>query len=316
MQQGIKPLTLGPVRIDFTTFAWILFGYNVLVILWGAWVRITGSGAGCGDHWPDCNGTIIPRAESVETMIEFAHRVSSALSGVGAIGLVVWAFRGYPRAHPARFWAGLHLFFVILEGLVGALLVKKEWVAQDESLGRALFMPIHMANTLMLTGTVALAALRSQVKPALIQPLPWVRYSLIAAVVGVVLMGMTGAVAALGNTLNPVGSLQEGVERAFNPRYYLDQLKLMHPTLTVVTSVFLVIWARAMSNRLDVAEVRLAGSGLQFIILTQVIAGIFNYVLHAPGWLQLLHLLLACIMWLAVILLGYHGWVKREKVNP
>lgn len=316
MQQGIKPLTLGPVKLDFTTFAWLLFGYNVLVILWGAWVRITGSGAGCGDHWPDCNGTIIPRAEQVETLIEFTHRVTSMLSGFGAIGLVVWAFRGYPKGHPARSISAWHLGFVILEGLVGALLVNRRWVGQDESFGRALFMPIHMANTLMLTGTVALAALRSQVSPAVLRPALWIKVSVVLAVIGTILMGMTGAVAALGNTLNPVSSLQEGLDRALTPRYYLDQLKLLHPGLTAVTATLLVVWARVMGARFQSPALKNAASLLQITILLQVIAGIFNYALHAPGWLQVLHLLLACQLWLAVILLGYHGWVQREKETP
>ncbi|GGJ20624.1 COX15/CtaA family protein [Deinococcus roseus] len=316
MQHGIKTLTLGPVKLDFTTFAWLLFAYNVLVILWGAWVRITGSGAGCGDHWPDCNGTIFPRTHQVESLIEFTHRATSALSGFGAIGLVVWSRLAYPKKHPARTLAGWHLGFVILEGLVGALLVKKEWVGQDESFGRALFMPIHMANTLLLTGTAALTALRSQPRPAVLKPLLWVRISLWVAVVGTILMGMSGAVAALGNTLNPVDSLQEGLSRALTPRYYLDQLKLLHPSLTVITSVLLVAWARVMASRFQVNPVQNAAAMLQTAILLQVIAGIFNYLLHAPGWLQVLHLLLACLLWLAVILLGYHGWVQREKETP
>ena len=62
----------------FAKYAWGVLGYNILVILWGAYVRASGSGAGCGSHWPLCNGQVVPRAEQVGTLIEFAHRVSSA----------------------------------------------------------------------------------------------------------------------------------------------------------------------------------------------------------------------------------------------
>lgn len=176
-------------------------------------------------------------------------------------------------------------------------------------------MPLHMANTLLLTGSVALVALRSQPHPAPLRAAPWVKITVWLAVLGTILMAMSGAVAALGNTLNPVDNLQDGLNRALNPRFYLDQLKLLHPSLTVGMSVFLVIWARVMSIRGPFREIQQSAALLQGLILLQVIAGIFNYALHAPGWLQILHLLLACLMWLAVILLGYHGWVQREKVT-
>ncbi len=46
----------------FSRYAWGVLLWNVLVALWGAYVRATGSGAGCGSHWPTCNGEILPRA--------------------------------------------------------------------------------------------------------------------------------------------------------------------------------------------------------------------------------------------------------------
>ena len=45
---------------NFTRFAWLTLGFLILVILWGAFVRATGSGAGCGNHWPLCNGVVVP----------------------------------------------------------------------------------------------------------------------------------------------------------------------------------------------------------------------------------------------------------------
>ena len=57
-----------------TRFAWFTVFYNVLVILWGALVRASGSGAGCGNHWPLCNGQVIPVSPGWHTVIEFTHR--------------------------------------------------------------------------------------------------------------------------------------------------------------------------------------------------------------------------------------------------
>lgn len=141
MQQKAQILNLGAFKMDFGTFAWLVFAYNVLVILWGAWVRITGSGAGCGDHWPLCNGEVVPLSPSVHTVIELTHRVTSALCGVWAIGLLVWAYRAYPRKHPVRGLSWLHLGLVLFEGFLGAVLIKQEWVGQDDSFGRACSCP-------------------------------------------------------------------------------------------------------------------------------------------------------------------------------
>ena len=61
-------------------YAWLVLAYNVAVIGWGAYVRATGSGAGCGSHWPLCNGAVLPRAAEAATLIEFTHRVTSGIA--------------------------------------------------------------------------------------------------------------------------------------------------------------------------------------------------------------------------------------------
>jgi heme A synthase len=138
----------------FAKYAWGVLAYNILVILWGAYVRATGSGAGCGSHWPLCNGEVIPRAEQVETLIEFAHRLTSGLSLLLVVGLLVWAFRSYPKGHLVRLGAGLSMFFIITEALVGAGLVLFEWVAQDVSSGRVISMAVHLVNTFLLLASL------------------------------------------------------------------------------------------------------------------------------------------------------------------
>ena len=83
-------------------FAWAVLAYFIAVILWGALVRATGSGAGCGDHWPLCNGTVVQHSPRTDTLIEFTHRVTSGISFFSAVGLLVWTLIGTARGHLAR----------------------------------------------------------------------------------------------------------------------------------------------------------------------------------------------------------------------
>src|ERR1035437_1911752 len=121
----------------FAAYAWAVLGFNVLVVLWGAYVRATGSGAGCGNHWPMCNGEVIPRAPRIATIIEFTHRVTSGIALVAIAGLVFWAFRAYPARHRVRLGAVFSGVFILTEALIGAGLVLFEHVAKNASNARA-----------------------------------------------------------------------------------------------------------------------------------------------------------------------------------
>ncbi|HEY6101456.1 MAG TPA: COX15/CtaA family protein, partial [Anaeromyxobacter sp.] len=136
-------LSLGAM-IAFTRFARAVLVYNLLVVAWGAFVRATGSGAGCGKHWPTCNGELVPRSPRVETAVEFTHRATSGIALVLVVGLAVWAFRAFPRRHPARRAAVATVAFMIAEALVGAGLVLYGWVAKDPSAARGWVMAIHL----------------------------------------------------------------------------------------------------------------------------------------------------------------------------
>ena len=139
-------------------FAWLVLGWNVAVILWGAFVRATGSGAGCGAHWPLCNGEVVPRAPALETMIEFTHRATSGLALLLVFALCLWVFREKPKGHPARRAAGASVFFILTEAAVGAGLVLFRLVGQNDSVARALFMAGHLANTFVLLACLTLTA--------------------------------------------------------------------------------------------------------------------------------------------------------------
>ncbi len=183
-------------RISFPNFAWGVLGFNVLVVLWGAYVRASGSGAGCGAHWPLCNGVVIPQAAQMKTLVEFAHRISSGIALLLVVGLLVWAYRRYSKGSPVRLGAALAMAFMISESLVGAMLVLFSWVAMDQSVQRVYSISIHLVNTFLLLGSLALTAWwASGGALALLRGQPVRRLLVLGgALAGIVLIGVSGAV--------------------------------------------------------------------------------------------------------------------------
>src|ERR1022692_15360 len=198
-------------------FAWGVLVYFIAVILWGTLVRATGSGAGCGNHWPLCNGTVMQHSPRIETIIEFTHRFTSGLSFFSAVGLLVWTFAGTVRGHLARAAAVASVAFTLVEAILGALLVKLGLTAQSQSPLRAPYLALHLTNTLLLLAALTLTAhllgrrtgyTRDQVR--LVAP-----FGAISAVFVVLIVGVTGSLAALGDTLFPATSLSSALAADF-----------------------------------------------------------------------------------------------------
>lgn len=276
--------------------AWGVLGYTILVILWGAFVRASGSGAGCGDHWPLCNGEVVPTAPALSTMIEFGHRVTSALAGVAAIALVVVTRRGLEVGHPARKAAWVALFFMVTEGAIGAALVLFEYVAYNPSIGRAIWMAAHLTNTFFLLGALTLTAWWSEGYQAprvdVDARLGWVLATL-AVTLG---LGAGGAVTALGDTL----VLGGGLDPDSNPVVAtLLAARVFHPSMAFVALGVLAA-AVTMTRRYGHATTRL-GLALVGAFLVQMAMGALNVWLMAPIWLQILHLLGTDLIWIAMI---------------
>src|SRR5678815_2400191 len=106
------------VNVRFARATWGLVAFLLGVVLWGAFVRATGSGAGCGAHWPVCNGEVLPRAPALETIIEFSHRLSSGLVTLAVLGWAVWAFVAFPRRHRVRRGAVLGVLAILVLSLI------------------------------------------------------------------------------------------------------------------------------------------------------------------------------------------------------
>ena len=305
----------------FAVYCWIVLGYSLAVILWGAYVRASGSGAGCGSHWPLCNGEVIPRLPQIETLIELTHRVTSGLALLLIIGLVVWAFRAYPRKHRVRLGAGLSGFFILTEALVGAGLVLLELVAGNTSIARALFMSIHLTNTFLLIAVLSLTAWwASGGPPVQLKETGSLGLVLGLGLLGALVIGISGAVAALGDTLFPASSLAEGLRQDFSPTaHVLVRLRILHPAIAIAVSCYLVFAAKLAIFLRPTIWVKTLTWVLVALIGVQLGAGLLNVWLRAPYWLQLTHLFLADLLWIALVILTASVFAQKvhesEKVK-
>jgi heme A synthase len=283
----------------FARYAWGVLTYNIAVILWGAVVRVTGSGAGCGNHWPSCNGEVLPQSPAMHTLIEFTHRAMTGLDGPLILLLVVWAFRAFPKRHAARRGALLAGAFLVTESLIGAALVKFDYVANNASSGRGWWLSIHLINTLMLIASMALTAWWGGGRPRLRVA---GRTAWMAAIsVGVVLLlGVTGAIAALGDTLFPAQSLAAGFAQDLDAGANIFlRLRAIHPMLAALAAAWLAFFALTTRTGPATGYAR----ALIVALVAQLAAGVSNLLLLAPAWLQIVHLLLADLLWIALVLL-------------
>ena len=229
----------------FAIYAWIVLVYNLFVIVYGAFVRATGSGAGCGAHWPLCNGAIIPFAPALATVIEFIHRASSGITLAMIAILVIWAWKIYPKGSLLRWTSGLSAFFIITEALLGAGLVLFNLVEDNASLTRAFSMMLHLVNTFLLLASITLTAfwatIGSPKKIISSRPIRWV---ITCGAIGLLFLGASGSLAALGDTLFPSSSLAEGFQQDFSgTANVLLRLRVFHPVIAILMGSYLVAFA-------------------------------------------------------------------------
>lgn len=292
----------------YAKLAWTVVGFNLAVVLWGAFVRASGSGAGCGGHWPLCNGEFVPRAPALETWIEYGHRLTSGIA-LCLVGLLVFlARRAFPVGHPVRKAAWVSLGVVVVEALLGAALVLFGWVAKDASFARGWVMGLHLVNTFLLLGALAVTADWSSSPAGISLAIPGaLATALWAAFAAMIVAGVTGAVAALGDTLFPATSFEDGLllgaEVPLEARALL-RLRIAHPLITILAAGALVIASRLALGFKNDDRIRRAAFRVAVLVGLQLIAGALNVWLLAPTAMQLVHLLLADLVWVSLVLLA------------
>ena len=290
-------------RVPLARFAWFVVAYNIAVIIWGAYVRSTGSGAGCGSRWPLCNGEFLPTTPQTQTVIEFTHRVTSGLSLVLVAILLIWCWRRTAKGDWPRYSAVAAALLLFNEAFLGALLVLVDHVGGlDRSATHALFLCLHFGNTLLLLAALALTAswLSNRDRRLGVVPRPFQMIAMGLGLVSVMIIGMTGSLASLGDTMFPADSLRHAVMQDFSSSsHILLRLRVLHPIAAVIGSIY-VLWLLQTFWR---KQERSAWVSLLTITLTgQLALGAMNVILLAPVWLQMTHLLAAEIFWILLVL--------------
>jgi cytochrome c oxidase assembly protein subunit 15 len=276
-------------------FAWSVLAYFIAVILWGTLVRATGAGAGCGNHWPLCNGTVLQHSATVNTMIEFTHRATSGLSFFAVVGLLAWTAAAIAS-----------VAFTVIEAILGAFLVKLGLTAQSLSPLRPAYLALHLTNTLLLLAALTLTAhLLSRSKGFLLGSVRVVAPAgAVASIFVVMAVGVTGSLAALGDTLFPASSLGLALAQDFSPASgWLVRWRWMHPTVAFVASIFL-IWLLVRAAQRKTQWDNRGLSAIVLLLLAGVyVLGLTDVILLAPLWVQVAHLLGADSLWVALVVL-------------
>lgn len=294
----------------FAKYGWFVLAFNILVILWGVFLRASKSGDGCGQHWLTCQGEVIPSAPELKTIIEFSHRITSSIAGLLLIVLLVWAVRRWRSGrsdqdrHTLIAAAGAFIF-VVIEGLLGAGLVLTGNTAENLTPERPVWMAAHLINTFILLGFLTMTA-RFAGGGRLMDPRIRSKYlaAIAIGVIAVFVVGVSGSIAALSSMIFPSGTLAEGVARDFSPTSnILLRLRLLHPITAILTSVFLIFltgWLTKESGG-DRAVSRWSNV-LSILVLAQIAFGSATLLMLAPIIMQLGHLLMADSIWITYVL--------------
>ncbi len=289
---------------SFRNFARLTLVANIAVILWGAYVRASGSGAGCGDHWPTCDGVWIPASPSISTITEFVHRITSGLALLLVVGLFVRSRRAFASGHTARNAAAVALVLIVIEALIGALIVRASLFGDNASAARAATIALHSVNTMALLAALSLTQWYSgNSTPLLRGRVDRVGILMLAGFAGWMLVGATGALGALSRSLYPAASVVESLSREFAPDApLLLRLRSLHPLVAGSMGVYMAGLAWLVHQRMHDRYVQQLAVSMTGIFCAQSVLGLLNVVSVVPTLtLQLTHLLLMDVLWLCFV---------------
>ncbi len=296
----------------FAKYAWFVLAFNIVVILWGVFLRASLSGDGCGEHWLTCGGEFIPSAPQIKTSIEFFHRVTTSLAGIAVIGLLIWAIINWRTARSGKTALSVKmsiasLVFIIIEGILGGLLVLTGNTAANWTPTRPFWMAAHLVNTFTLIAVLSLTAWFAGGGKSFNFNVPRKFLVLLAvATAGIFIVGMSGSVAALSSMLFPSSTLSEGIAKDFSQTSHITlRLRVFHPILSISVGVFLAFLAGWLKSKAkESASVSRWSNILTILVLIQFASGAITFIMLAPIVLQIIHLLLADAVWISFILLA------------
>ena len=296
---------------------------NVVVILQGAFVRATGSGAGCGSHWPTCHGEVIPLNFTVQMAIEYSHRGLSSIVLLLGLWLLVRGIQ-LRRERPGFFWfASASAVLVIVEALLGGATALFELTGDNVSTARGIMVAAHLVNSMLLigalTGTLVYSRRNTPAWPLRVSGQPLLGTVFGLGLVLMLVIMFTGGIAAMGNTMFPAETLVDGVAMDFDPESHpLVRLRILHPIIAVSVGIYLFLALGFARMNKPVAEATRLSQVLFGTYVAQLVVGFVNFAALAPTVLQLLHLAVAVAVFgvftaVAVVTLGYP--LSRDAVT-
>lgn len=291
----------------FQRYLWGILLFTVAVIISGDIVQATESGAGCGDSWPKCDGTLIPAFADVHVAIEFIHRMLTSVLSFGYLGLLIGGYLLFGRKHPV--WRSILFSTAILlvEILLGASLVLFGWVEDNATWGRVIADSFHVVNTLVLLGSLVLIIFLSRPDGGILvaKSNPKRRY-LIFAMLIVILITVTGTINSLADTLY----LSDHVVVEETPiAQLLVSVRAIHPLIAIIGG-FAIIGLLYLVIEEPSAQKSALGFAVFGVIFLQFLSGVFNIVLLTPVETQIIHLGLADTLWILLVFFSLYNWRK------
>jgi heme a synthase len=279
-----------PAPSKYRIFLMLFWIYTLIAIAWGAWVRISHSGNGCGDHWPLCDGMLIPKFDNHKTGIEYIHRIMTGLYGL-FVFYIFFVFRKFDSDPIIKKLNWGLLIVMLIEAGLGAVLVKAELVTVNDSILRLVMMSLHQLNSFILTGISFLFAISVTEK---------IEFKFSRPVIFFLVVAMTGAIASLATTLFPSISLWDGIQRDFQENSHLFlKLRILHPLLaiTLVGGMIYYFWEKRRSR-------------LALELFGAILVGIITLLTLSPIALKISHLMIGHYIWARIL---YSEFVRFEK---
>lgn len=286
-------------------FAWFALAYNLVVILWGVFLRASYSGDGCGQHWLTCGGEAIPSAPQLKTVIEFSHRITSSLAGLVVLLLVIWALLRRPKLKLVSTFAAFSFLFIVIEGAIGGGLVLTGNTAANWTPTRPYWTAAHLINTFILIAFLTLTAWAASNQKAFRNRVPSKFHVLaLAGSFAIFFVGVTGSMAALSTMLFPAESLSQGIEMDFDPASHpLLRLRIFHPISAIIAAVGVIFIAAFVRTNCSDRDTAWWSRAISVLVLAQIAFGAATLLMLAPIVMQLGHLLLADLIWIAFVMM-------------
>jgi len=296
----------------FSKLAWFNLVWIILVILWGAVVRATNSGAGCGNYWPLCGQSLIPTFDVFHTYVEFIHRVMSGILLITIFTMFLLGRNRFKNDPLRRRLNTLVFVFLIVESLLGAGLVVFELVEDNDSIFRIIAISLHLLNTFILVALTALNAFFVS-KPEIKITHLTLNGAFKVILLSILVIGVSGAVTSLADTVYPPKTISVTMAEWVDPQApLLQRLRPYHPFIAGLLGLGILGYLNQFFQPKSVWGRNLR-KWIHILILIQFGLGSLNIILHVPLALQILHLLFADLIWIAAI---YLAITDNEETTP